>query len=208
MNCLQLMKGHDIECLEYFNKYYQNIVLVNRDDLESFKILADGENNRITFKLKPGKTGYLFRGSEKASSLRASFSRTEKNNRAYYKHLCQIPVVGVKEDTKTLLRQLDNSNCFSAIQFKDGTVEIFGFNYGLKTSPYTFEAQGFGGAEVQMESKYEELDPPYVYFVSSKAEDIGGLDTPENHFNNLFANLPEVYGGDFNNDFNNDFYVD
>src|SRR5690606_1830493 len=112
-----------------------------------------------------------------------------------YDHKIEIAVVGVDENSKTMLKQLDFSDYFGALQFKDGTIEIFGFNYGLKTDPYNYTPQGIGGAVISLVSKYEEYDPPYVYAGDS-------ID-----FDNLFANIPSFLGGDFNNDFNNDFFI-
>ena len=116
---------------------------------------------RVRFTLKDGATGYLFRSLETGGALRASFNKSTENGIPMYDHRAQVPVVGVDETQKNLLKQLDNGNYFAAIQFKGDQVEIFGFNYGLTTGGYDFQAQSpIGGAYIPLQSTYKEYDPP------------------------------------------------
>src|SRR5690606_18372771 len=155
--CAEILKGIDLECLgNEFRKYYQNIVLVNKKDVKEFYINSSTSFNRIYFNLNEGKTGFLFRSSENGTSLTASFSKTERKGVVYYSHKLQVPVVGANEAAKTMLKQLDFSDYFAAIHFRDGTIEIHGFNYGLKTDGYTYEPQGQGGGIIPLVSRYEE----------------------------------------------------
>lgn len=211
--CVKLLAGLDVACLEILKKYYQSIVLVNKEDVKTVSINSTAERNRIAFNLKPERTGLLFRGNENASVLSASFSKKEKDGIPMYNHKIQIPVVGVAEAIKALLKQLDLSNCFAAIQFKSGEVEIYGFNYGLKTDSYDYQAQSsFGGAPINMSSRYDEYDPPYIYLPPTLQDTQGNGNTSEEqaiiNFNNLFSTIPDVITGDFNDDFNNDFYIE
>lgn len=211
MGCALLTAGHDIACQSFFNKYYQAIVLVNRKDVDETLVFNnDGRDTQISFNLKDGKTGYLFRSNENSGNLRASFSKSEDGDVPLYKHRVQLPIVGVSQETKRLLKELDLSDCFAAIRFKSGEIEIYGYNYGLKTSPYTYEPQGgIGGAVISLESRVEEYDPPYVYR--------GGANTRPTQevldqitiddFCNLFANIDPVRIGDFNDDYNNDYFI-
>lgn len=208
MSCVKLLAGLDVACLEVFNKYYQSIVILNRSDVSTFAIQSTDTRNRIAFNLKENKTGFLFRSNENSANLSANFSKKEKDGINLYTHKVQVPVVGVSEVIKVLLKQLDHSDCFAAIQFKSGEVEIYGFNYGLRTDDYDYQAQSsYGGAPINMSSRYEEYDPPYIYYPVSF---IGtGGPTPEEQavidFDNLFSEIDEVINGDFNDDFNNDF---
>lgn len=206
--CLDLMKGFDLECDgAVYKKYYQNIVLVNRADVDQFYISSTATQHRIYFNLNSGKTGYLFRSTENGGSINADFSKSTQKGINYYDHKLNIPVVGINENSKTLLKQLDKADYFAAIQFKDGTVEIYGFNFGLKTQNYSYQPQGSGGTTLDLVSKYKEYDPPYVYVPSLDYNDTGYDPQAEIDFNNLFADIPPIYGGDFNNDFNDDFYI-
>lgn len=196
MACKQLLKGHDISCLEVKRKYYQQIVLVNIDDLDEVAYDVNDVNHSIAFNLVGGATGFLYRGNEKVSLYTASFSKTVKKGQPLYSHSVSLPVIGVSVETKLVLKELDSSNYFAAIQFTDGTIEVYGLENGLTTSDYTFEAQnGLGGIGLNLVSRFEEEEPPYVY-----ADDA-------TNFDNLFVGIPALLGGDFNDDFSDDFYI-
>ena len=205
--CAEILKGFDLECVgAEFKKYYQQIVLVNKNDVDEFYINSSTSYNRIYFNLLAGKTGYLFRGSENGSSFTASFQKREDKGIVYYSHRLQLPIVGVNEASKTMLKQLDFSKYFAAIHFKDGTIEIHGFKNGLKTDGYTYEPQGMGGAMIPLISRYDEYDPPYTYYPGLGVA-TGWEEQAIEDFNNLFANIPAIYAGDFNDDFSDDFYI-
>lgn len=194
MACKRLIHEHDVSCLDVHRKYYQQIVLVNLEDVN--EKVYDEDNHAILFNLVEGATGYRYRGNENVSNYSASFSKSVRKGQPLYSHSVSLPVVGVATTTKLILKELDLANYFAAIQFRDGTIEIYGFDNGLTTSNYTFEAQnGLGGIGMTLESKFEEEEPPYVY-----------LGADEN-FDNKFAGIGDLLGGDFNQDFNSDFYI-
>jgi len=193
---IDLIKGFDLECEgANFRKYFQNVVLINRKDLKDYSINSSSTLNSILFNLLESKSGYLFRTTDNGGVINADFSKSEKNGIVTYEHKIEIAVTGVNENSKTMLKQLDMANYFGAIQFKDGTIEIHGFDYGLKTSNYTYTPQGLGGAIISLVSKYSEYDPPYVY-AGNEAD-----------FNNLFLDIPVFLAGDFNQDFSDDFFI-
>jgi hypothetical protein len=209
--CYKLLGGFDLECLGALRtKYYQHAVLVNKADVNQKVIYSSDTENRIYFNLFSGKTGFLFRSTENGGSISGEFSKSEDKGVVYYSHRVQIPLVGVTEDVKAKIKQLDMSNFFVALLYRDETVEIFGFNYGMRTDPYTYTPQGTGGAVLSLVSRFDEYDPPYVYLPSAITTDPGV--TPKQQavidFDNLFANVPEIFCGDFNADFNDDFFID
>lgn len=197
MACKQLIQGHDVSCLtDNTRKYYQQIVLVNIDDLNQVAYDVNDVNHAVVFNLVSGATGYLYRGNENSNLYSASFSKNTTKGQPVYSHSVNLPVIGVGIQTKLVLKQLDLANYFAAIQFRDGTIELYGFENGLTTSDYTFDAQnGLGGIGLTLESKYDEDEVPYIY--------LGGSD----NFDDLFQNIPDLIGGDFNSDFSNDFYI-
>lgn len=207
--CVDLMKGFDLECDgALYRKYFQNIVLVNRNDVDEFFINSSSTKNRIYFNLLEDKTGFLFRSTENGGTINAEFSKSVKNGIVLYDHKLDLAVTGINEDSKTMLKQLDMADYFAAVHFKDGTIEIHGFSFGLKTDPYTYTPQGIGGGIISLVSKYPEYDPPYVYVPSLDPNASGYDEQAIEDFNNLFANIPLIYGGDFNFDFNNDFFIE
>jgi hypothetical protein len=218
MGCLSITNGADYICGGFQKKYFQQIVLVNRADLDSWSIQLTKFNapsfsnpanpipppkcaHRVFFRLKENKTGYRFEFPEKGSTIFGSFTKSESNNRTEYTHRIQISLFGVNEAFKCLLRSLDNANYFAAIQFMDGTVEIFGFEYGLTTNDYTYDPQGFGGGSlIELVSDKEALEDEAPFVYSSNGNE-------NEDFNNNFDNNPIIELGDFNDDFNNDFFV-
>lgn len=198
--CAEILNGLNLACETGFvKKYYQQIVLINKVDVDDFVINSNVSENNINFFLKSQKTGFLFIGSEIGNSFSASFTKSEERGIVYYTSKLTLPVMGVDESSKSILKQLDFSRYFAAIQFKDGTVEIHGFPYGLKTEGYTYEPQPTGGGNITLVSRFPEYQPPFIYKCTR-------LGCENKDFNNLFSNNTEIIRGDFNDDFNNDFY--
>lgn len=196
MACKKLINGHDVRCINVDRKYYQQIVLVNIDDVNQVAYDLSENNHSISFNLNNGATGYKYIGSDLTSLYSASYSKTVRKGQPLYNHTLNLPIIGASVQTKLILKNLDLSNYFGVIQFKDGTIEVYGFENGLKTSDYTFEVQnGLGGTGISLISKFEEENIPYVYSGSSS------------DFDNNFTGISDLLGGDFNNDFSNDFYI-
>src|SRR5690606_20670472 len=193
MACKELLRGHDVTCELPVRKYWQQIVLVNIDDVDQVGYDVNDVNHVIVFNLIPGATGYKYIGNDVASLYTASFSKITRKGQPLYNHTVNLPVVGVSIETKLVLKELDLANYFAAIQFRDGTIEIYGFENGLKTDDYTYEAQnGLGGTGLTLSSRYDEEDIPYVY--------LGGVE----NYDNEFEGIGELFGGDFSDDFSND----
>lgn len=208
MSCVNLISGQNSACKSYAKKYYQQLVLINKKDVDSFLIFTpatniDGGYNcryRIAFKLKEGKSGIRFTASENANVITGAFLKSDKENIPRYRHVVNLPIFGVEEDTKCILEQLDNSDYFAVLQYYDNTVEVFGWEFGLETNDYEYNpSENSGGGVIQLSSEDDALEDlmPLVYFSSgNEVED----------FDNNFSDVPELPSGDFNNDFNDDFY--
>lgn len=204
MACEKLRAGLDLSCANIVKNYYQQLVLVNRGDILNKQILTSVTNiddtydcrHRVIFNLKPDLGGVMFRITENSSSIFGSFEKSDVENIPQYNHSVTVAILGVNQAVKCLLKQLDNADYFAALQMYDGTIEIYGLEFGLTTNNYTFDPlNADGGALIRLNSSSEALEDevPYIY---------GG--NPED-FDNLFLNLPFVPHGDFNDDFNNDF---
>lgn len=213
MSCARLFRGQDLSCGTFAKKYYQQVVLVDKSDVRDFVISSNISTeiggigsgiyqHRIRFSLYPGRTGYLFRGQQNGNSFFATFSKEIDDNIPQYIHTVQVPIFGASEQTKVLLKTLDMAKYFAAIQYMDGTVEIYGFENGLTTDDYDFDLQGnSGGSIISLISPENgmEDEPPFIYVpIGSTAND---------DFNNLFVDIPDVNLGSFNSDFNNDFDI-
>lgn len=205
MSCEKLRQNLDLSCTTLVSKYYQQLVLINRADVEFKQILTsyvDIEGvytcrHRVIFSLFEGRTGYRFTVGENSTSIVPMFEKSEVDNIPQYRHSINMIVGGVSEEIKCLLKQLDYADYFAAVQFYDGTVEIYGFEFGMTTSGYGYDLQATGGGTViKLQSLPDALEdePPFVY----------GGDAAD--FDNNFANIIFVPQGDFNDDFNDDFF--
>lgn len=208
MACETLRRGLDLRCTSNYKKYFQKIVLVNRADILNKKIVTSFTNiegeffcrNRVFFNLKENLKGFAFEMNENASQIFATFEKSIVENIPQYLHSANIVVLGVTEDIKCLFTQLDYADYFAVAQFYDGTIEVFGFDYGLSTVNYTYDPHNSsGGAVLRLNSLSDALEdnPPYIYKSQSGSE--------QEDFDNNFEDVIFDILGDFNSDFNNDF---
>lgn len=151
--CSSLLQGQDGSCVARANRYYQQIVLINKSDIESFEINKTDFTiptpickYSVKFNLKTGKTGYRFTGADKGTVYFGTFEKTTSDlGFSMYKHNVNMLVVGISEESKCILESLDKGNFVVAMQFTDGTVEIYGIENGISTGDYTYDVQGGGG---------------------------------------------------------------
>lgn len=170
--CAKLFNGFDASCDAPTRKYYQQAVLINKSDIETYTITKPDYgtptcNYKVAFTLKSGATGYKFIGPEAGSNYFGSYDKTRNDlGYAQYIHNTQILIAGVDETTKCILDSLDKGSFVVALQLKDGTVEIYGVVNGLTTGDYTYNIQeGGGGTSVQLSSLEDapESSLPFVY---------------------------------------------
>lgn len=212
MSCFKLIKGQNSACDSYVRKYYQQVVLINKDDVDSYLILNPtsyyiGERDSrfmcrysIAFQLKEKKKGIRYTATEKGNVINGFFSKREREGIPQYKHSVQIPLFGVSEDVKCQLHHLDFSEYFAVLQTYDNVIEVFGFENGLEPDDYEFNIQNGGGAILLLTSREDSLEDmqPLVYRNSTGTE--------VDDFDNNFEDVPDFEEGDFNDDFNDDFY--
>jgi len=208
MSCEQLRQGLNLDCVSVSKKYYQQVVLVNRADILNKRIVTSRidieENydcyNRVFFNLIDSRSGFRFTINENSSSIFGTFEKTMIENIPQYNHSVNIVVLGVSEAIKCLFTQLDYSDYFAVCQYYDGTIEVFGFEFGLSTANYNYDPHnGSGGAVIKLNSLNDSLEdlPPLIYKSSR--------DTEQEDFDNNFQDVIFDINGDFNNDFNDDF---
>jgi len=209
-SCIDLKLGYEVPCVVTQRRYVQRVVLINKSDVEESIVERSSVGiddvftcrHHILFKLKTDKKGFQISSSVNGFNVFGTFSRSEKDNVVEYLHTVQFPSVGVDVTTKCFLQQLDFSFYFAALMLTDGTVEIYGFENGLRLGDYKVDVQNtMGGTGLSLVSgaDEQEIEMPYIYknLTSTESED----------FDNLFEDIAEISGGDFNNDFNNDFLI-
>jgi len=190
--CAQLLAGQNSVCEPLKRRYYQQVVLINKSDIDTFTITKTDYDSptptcayTVSFELKPDKTGFMFLGPENGSNFFGSFDKTTSDlGFSQYNHNASMLIVGATEDAKCILDSLDKGSFVAAYQFTDGTVEIYGMENGLATGDYTYDIQSGGGGSLIVLSSLEvapENTLPLVY-VSS----VPGQESED--FDDAFAN--------------------
>lgn len=210
MICEKLRQDLDLSCLAVQKKYYQQIVLVNRADILNKRIVTSSVDiegnytcrNCVYFNLIDEMRGFRFSMNENSSAIFATFEKSVQENIPQYSHSVNIVILGVTEDIKCLFTQLDYSDYFAAAQYYDGTVEIFGFEFGLTSNNYSYDPHnGSGGAVLKLSSLNDSLEdlPPLIYR-STEGTEIADFD---NNFQDVIFDINGDFNSDFSNDFNN-----
>ena len=183
--CAKLFNGLDVSCDAPVRKYYQQAVVINKNDISTKTInLPDAEAvtsaYNVTFELKAGTTGYRILGAEAGSSFYGSFDKTRSDlGHSQYIHNTGILIAGVTEEVKSILESLDKGSFVVALQLKDGTVEIYGIVNGLTTGDYSYNIQeGGGGTQILLSSleNAPESNLPLVYKSSVEGQEIEDFD--------------------------------
>lgn len=207
--CEKLRSGMDLSCATFARKYYQQVVLVNRLDVKNKNVVLSSLDilgnylcrNRVFFDLIDGKTGYRFSINENSTQIFGSSEKSIIEGIPQYQHSVNVIVKGVDEETKCILSQLDSGDYFAALQYYDGTIEIFGFEYGLSSTGYSYDPANLeGGAIIKLTSvsgAFED-EHPLVYKSNSSSDEIADFDS------NFVTSVVDL-NGDFNDDFNDDF---
>lgn len=172
MNYLKnLYFGQDRTCQGTQKGYIQKVVLVNKNDLESYNIeseLIDNGNleplakHRISFKLKNNKSGILIENNQNSQIIVPNVQASYSDELPRYTHSLQFAIYDVTERTKWLLMTLSKADYFATVLHKSGVVEVYGFEFGMKTDGYTFDA-GDGGAIIKLSSIENEFHLPLNY---------------------------------------------
>lgn len=157
--CAKLFNGLDVSCDAPTRKYYQQAVLINKSDINTYAVtLPDADTQtcdyKVVFDLKAGTTGYRIIGAEAGSSFFGSVDKSRSDlGYAQYVHNAGILISGITEESKCILSALDKGSFVAALQLKDGTVEIYGLVNGLTTGDYSYNLQeGGGGTQIVLSS--------------------------------------------------------
>ena len=190
--CARLLVGQESACVPLKRKYFQQAVVINKADIDTLTVVRtdfDVETPEckynVSFTLKEGTTGYRFSGPENGNSFFGRYNKTTSDlGFASYQHEVQMLVVGADEDSKCILESLDKGSYIVALQFSDGTVEIYGVENGLSTGDYTYSVSENGGGSMIILSSNEQTPESYLPLVYVSASP--GSETVD--FDDLFAN--------------------
>jgi hypothetical protein len=171
--CAQLTAGKDYSCpiVPDVSKYYQQIVIMNANDIDPTTIVYPTTNGTttfgVTFKLKAGKVGIKISDSNSSRAIFGKYDgKRDEMGKMKYSHIVNLLTSGISHADKIRLSQLGNGLFIVACQALDNTVEIYGFENGLQLADYTHDITATSGttllvlnsSEKSMESKL-----PYNY---------------------------------------------
>lgn len=194
--CAELLNGQNTVCEAPKRRYFQQVVLINKADIEDYEIIRtdfDAENPvcaySVSFSLKEGKTGYRFTGPETGSGYFGTVDKSVSGlGFVQFIHNANIVLMGASEEAKCILDSLSRAGVVAAYQFSDGTVEIYGIENGLTAQDFTYDVQGGGGGSAIILSS-NELSPenylPLIYKSTSPGSE-------SEDFDSNFANIPNT----------------
>jgi hypothetical protein len=193
MSCEKLRNGLQIECGSIIKNYYQQVVLINRQDVLNKQILTSRVSindeydcrYKLIFNLKEGLSGFRFSSSQTGSTIFGVVEKTTVQGIPQYMHSVTIVVAGVSQQVKCTLQQLDNADYFCALQLYDGTVEIYGLQNGLTTGDFTYDVQEGGGGTAIVLSSLETAPESLVPLVYKSL--VPGSETAD--FDSNFSNI-------------------
>ncbi|CAA7195452.1 hypothetical protein [Chryseobacterium potabilaquae] len=171
--CAELTGAIDLSCVRNIPKgYFQEAVIINFNDIDRTASVPgnlDGATCDYTIQmiLTSLKKGIQVKLPENGSTIKGSYDKsTNDQGFVEYLHKVQIMVVGASSETKCKLDKLDHGRYVIALQLRDGTVEVYGWENGLTTGDYTYDiVEGGGGAIIPLQSKDNEKESmiPLVY---------------------------------------------
>lgn len=190
--CGKLLTGQDLACKPLTRKYYQQVVVINRNDIDAFDINTtdfDATNPtcayNVEFALKEGTSGKRFLLPQNGSSVFGTHDKaTDDNGNVIYTHNVNMFVAGADEESKCIQEALDKGSYVVALQLMDGTVEIYGIENGISTGDYTYDIQANGGGTAIVLSSREDSPENFKPLVYKPAD--GGDANAD--FNELFVN--------------------
>lgn len=193
--CGSLKNGQDASCTPPVRRFFQQAVLINKADIDTFTISTPTLEDpackyTVEFSLKAGKTGYRFTGPEGGSSYKGYFDKSTSDlGFPQYKHNAQILVIGSDEESKCILDALSKGKLIAVYQFTDGTVEVYGFQNGLSTGDYTYDVQEGGGGTAVVLSSLDIAPENLVPLVYKSAVEGGEGADFDSNFENIVPSV-------------------
>lgn len=192
--CAKLKGGYDLSCERPVGKYYQQVVLINYDDIDQTTVVAPFSPDYPTtedcqyfaqFVLEDGTTGFRFTFPEKSVAIygTADMATNEQGYTTFLHHLNMLAASG-DEAQKCVLDSILKGKFVAAVQLMNGVVEIYGLQYGLFADDVTIDGQTNAGATPIILSSREGGEENYLPLVYQPQD--GG--SAEADFDSNFSN--------------------
>ena len=175
--CAKLINNLDSSCTAPSRKYWQQAVLINKADIDTFTLnlpdFTEGAETcdyNVEFTLKCETSGVRISGIETGESFKGWYSKSrDDNGYPTYIHQVQVFISGTTEEVKCALDAMDKGSYIIAMQTKDGKVEIFGWENGLSTGDYDYDIQANGGGSLVVLQSLENSPENYVPLIYKSA---------------------------------------
>jgi len=207
MSCLNLLYTRDYACQNPARKYVQKVVWIRKSDVLSYKTFLQETNGAkygifINFNTKIKIEFAVLEYNANSSVVFGSFQKSVKNDRTQYKHQIQIAVFDISEQTKVVLRALDNADYFALLEYQNGLTEVYGFHNGLITANYNYDpANNSGGGLLTLESVADEYAMPYILCDNNGTPIKNFISTDRTLESDLKLNEVVRFDSSFNTDF-------
>ena len=171
--CGTLKGGADYSCsAPSTRKYAQQIVIINKNDIDTYTITAPTGLTpetcayNVVFTLKADKKGFKFIGGENGSTYKGYVDTTtsETFGSPDFKHNVQMITVGATEAQKCVTDALIRGKYVVAMQFGD-IIEIYGIENGLSMVDGTLDNQEGGGGSIGVLSSRDESPERFLPLV-------------------------------------------
>jgi hypothetical protein len=184
--CAKLLAGQDNSCSAPIRKYEQQIVVINKSDIEEYEITKTNFSidppvcaYNVNFTLKDGKTGYRIIGPQNGSAFSGTYAKSTSDlGYVQYQHIVNMLTTGFDETSKCITEALDKGSYIVAMQVGQ-TIEIYGIENGLTTGDYTNDPQANGGGNavtLQSLENTPENSKPLVYVSNTPGSELEDFD--------------------------------
>lgn len=171
--CDELTGKIDYSCnRNYAKKYYQEAVFINHNDIDKEGSVVGSSTSTtcdytVQMILKSLKKGVQVKLPETGNAIKGYTNKSKTDNGlVQYLHQVQFLMLGASTEAKCQMDKLDHGRYAVALQLRDGTIEIYGWDEGLTTGDYTYDiAAGGGGSLIVLQSDDDAQESmlPLVY---------------------------------------------
>lgn len=186
--CAKIKKGMDFACARPSGQFYQQMVIINYDDIDQTTVNAPWKEGydedcpgKVSFALHSGKTGYDFKFPEKGNNIygKADFSTSEKGY-VDFLHVVNTLVAAKSVDEKCTVDGLLKGKFVIALQYLSGgneSVEIYGLQNGLTIPEGSIDPANEGGISPVEFTSSENAPEDYIPLIYDSTDPVADFDS-------------------------------
>lgn len=183
--CGKISKGVDLSCDRPSGRYYQQVVVINYDDIDPDTVVAPwsetpSDCGTVEFALKTGTTGYAFKFPEKGGGIFPTVDySTDERGYVIFKHLMNMFITAKTPEEKCSLEGLLKGRVVVAAQYLSGgdkSVEILGLQNGLVAEDGTLDPHNNGGVSAIVLASQENGEEGYLPLIYTSTDPVADFD--------------------------------